>query len=128
VDKEGMVLECRTYYTDRLPIIEGLEFTEFTVGEHLPLNNAAVFDTLVLISHLFEKFGIAHDIVSVDLQEPDDIHFRYGNIDILLGDTTDLDLKVSAIKEILPEIEDKKDTGGFLHVQNVNDIYLTLLN
>jgi len=118
IDKEGMVLECRTSFTERRPVIEGLRFTEFTLGDYLDLNNKEAFDTLVNLSHLFEKFEIEHDIIRVDLSRSDEIHFYFGNIDIQMGSKADLDLKVRTVKAILPELEEYKGIGGLLYMQN----------
>jgi len=118
IDKEGMVLECRTSFTERRPVIEGLAFTEFTLGDYLKLDNTEAFDTLVNLSNLFEKFEIEHDIIRVDLSRADEIHFYFGNIDIQMGSKMDLDLKVRTVKEILPTLEEYKDIGGILYMQN----------
>ena len=118
IDKEGMVLECRTSFTERRPVIEGLAFTEFTLGDYLELSNTEIFDTLVNLSHLFEKFEIEHDIIRVDLADSSDIHFYYSNIDIQMGSKKDLDLKVRTVKEILPTLEEYKDVGGVLDMKD----------
>ena len=118
IDKEGMVLECRTSFTERRPVIEGLRFTEFTLGDYIKLDNTEMFDTLVNFSHLFEKFEIEHDIIRVDLARSEDIHFYYGNIDIQMGSKMDLDLKVRTVKNILPTLEVYKDIGGVLEMQD----------
>ena len=118
IDKEGMVLECRTSFTERRPVIEGLGFAEFTLGAYLELDNAEIFDTLVNLSHLFEKFEIEHDIIRVDLARSDEIHFYYGSIDIQMGSKMDLDLKVRTVKEILPTLEEYKEIGGILNMKN----------
>ncbi|MBE6011288.1 MAG: FtsQ-type POTRA domain-containing protein [Lachnospiraceae bacterium] len=118
VDKDGRVLEVNSFFTERHPIVEGLEFTSFVVGEIIEVENSEAFRTMVNLSHLFEKFEIANDIISIDVFDKDNIHFYYGKIDIILGNSKDLDLKVRTVRAIIPEIEDMKDIGGYLYVDD----------
>ena len=121
IDKDGRVLEVSSNTIDNHPIIEGLESTKFILGETLEVKNEEAFKTMVKLSHLFEKFDITNDIIRVDVSDEKNIHFFYGKIDIILGDTMDLDKKVRTVKAILPEVEDMKDIGGYIYVDDIDN-------
>jgi len=118
IDGDGMVLESRTAFTERHPVIEGLRFTEFTVGEYLQVENRNAFEIMLILSFLFEEFDIAQDIIRVNLSIEDEIHFYYGNINIQMGSRHNLDFKIMTMMEILPTLEDYKHIGGFLFLQD----------
>jgi len=118
IDAYGMVLESRTSFTERHPVIDGLRFSEFTVGEYLVVENDSVLETMLLLSYLFRRYDIYQDIIRIDLSREDDIHFYYANINIQMGSRRDLDLKIRKMMAILPELETYKHIGGFLHMQD----------
>lgn len=120
VDNEGRVLEVNSFFEERHPIVEGLEFSEFIVGEILTVNNKDAFKTMVNLSVLFEKFNIEHDVISVDVSDSKNIHFYYGKIDIILGTSDELDLKVRKMQGVINKIDelDLKETGGFLYLDD----------
>jgi len=118
IDADGMVLESRTSFTERHPVIEGLHFSEFTVGEYLVVENNDAFETMIQLSYLFKRYDIHQDIIRINLSRENDIHFYYGNINIQMGSRQDLDLKIRKMMAILPELEAYKNIGGFLHMQD----------
>ena len=118
VDAEGMVLESRTSFTERHPVIEGLRFSEFSVGEYLVVENEDALETMTMLSYLFKRYDIYQDIIRIDLSREGNIHFYYGNINIQMGSMQDLDLKIRKMMAILPELEAYKHIGGFLHMQD----------
>ena len=118
IDRDGMVLESRTSFTERHPVIEGLRFNEFTVGQYLNVENYDALESMLILSELFEEFDIHQDIIRIDLSRENEIHFYYGNINIQMGSRRDLDLKIRKMMAILPELEAYKHIGGFLHMQD----------
>ena len=118
IDRDGMVLEARTSFTERHPVIEGLRFSEFSIGSYLDVENYGALENMLILSELFEEHNIHQDIIRIDLSREDEIHFYYGNINIQMGSNRDLDLKIRKMMAILPELEAYKHIGGFLHMQD----------
>ena len=118
IDRDGMVLESRTSFTERHPVIEGLRFNEFTVGQYLAVENYDALEIMLKLSELFYEFDIYQDVIRIDLSRENEIHFYYGNINIQLGSSRDLELKIKTMMAILPELEAYKHIGGFLHMQD----------
>jgi len=118
IDREGMVLESRTAFIERHPVVEGLRFSEFTVGEYLEVENYNALSTMFILSRLFDEFDIEQEIIRIDLARDDEIQFYYANINIQMGSAHNLDLKIRTLMEILPTLESYKHMGGFLFLED----------
>lgn len=121
IDREGRVLEIRSYMTERLPVIIGLRpIGGFVLGEPLNVENTGAFNIMLTLTALFEKYEIDQDIVRVVLTDENDINFFYHRINVRLGNNQDLDMKLRTLKEILPTLEAYKLIGGRLFLENIS--------
>lgn len=121
IDQEGRVLEVNSYFTRPLPIVVGLDFSEFTLGEILEIENEDAFYIVSTLAYLFDIYDIEQDIVRVDVTDAQNIHFYYGQIAINIGTVDDIDKKVRIVNSILPELIHWKDIGGNLDVTNIDN-------
>jgi len=128
IDREGMVLESRTAFIERHPVVEGLRFSEFTVGEYLEVENYNALSTMFILSRLFDEFDIEQEIIRIDLARDDEIQFYYANINIQMGSAHNLDLKIRTLMEILPTLESYKHMGGFLFLEDPQRPRFSLLS
>lgn len=124
IDKEGRVLEVNSFFTKPLPIVVGLNFSEFTLGEILEIENEDAFYIVSTLAYLFDIYNIEQDIVRVDVSDPQNIHFYYGQIAINMGNVEDIDKKVRIVNSILPEIIHWKNIGGNLDVTDINNSWV----
>lgn len=118
IDENGRVLEATTVLTEKLPIVVGLDFKTFTVGQILNVTNKKSFNTLVTLAHLFNKYDMETSVIKVALHDENNTHLLVDNMDIDLGDIKDADEKIRTIKVILqaPEVAGVK---GFLDIQDI---------
>jgi len=119
IDKNGRVLDVRSYYTERMPIVVGLQFTEFRIGEILRVANQAAFDHLVVLTQLFNKYEIEADVLRVDLSDVTDIQILWGNVSVFFGDIRDADEKIRTAKAIIQRLDDD-NLKGFLDIRDIN--------
>jgi cell division septal protein FtsQ len=105
IDDDGRILDIQKETTKELPVVDGLKFSEFTLGEKLVTDNAGAFSTVVQLSKLFEKYNLAESIQKVDVSDITDIHLYSGKVDIVFGDFTDANEKIVRIVEILKELD-----------------------
>lgn len=119
IDKNGRVLDVRSYYTEPMPIVVGLEFTEFRVGEILQVANQAAFDHLVVLTQLFIKYEIEANVLRVDLSDTSDIQILWGNVSVSFGNISDADEKIRTAKAIIQRLEDD-NLKGFLDIRDIN--------
>ncbi len=118
IDENGQVLETSTYFTEKLPIVHGLEFEHFRVGEAIKVQNQESFDILIKTAHLIVKYNILEEIVKIDVKDSKDIHIHIRSIDVMLGDATDYDEKIRMMLEILKHIPEQD--RGFLDIRDAN--------
>lgn len=118
INDDGRVIDVQTSYVKQLPVVIGLNFSKFTLGEILEVDNKEAFDVVVQLSKLMTKYEILEDVIKVDVSKPEDLHLYVNNIDVLFGTFEDLNWKMSTLNEIIKKIpeEDK----GFLDISNSN--------
>lgn len=101
IDGEGRVLDVQKSITKALPVVEGLKFSNVTVGEILQVDNPSTFETMVHLSKLFEKYELLSDVIRVDMTDVSDIHLYTGNVDIKFGSFDDANRKLLMLIEVL---------------------------
>jgi cell division septal protein FtsQ len=119
IDENGRVLDIKSYYTEKMPIVVGLRFTEFALGQVLNVSNQVSFDCLVTLTQLFNKYEVETDVIRVDLSDSRDIQVLWGNISVSFGDISDADEKVRTAKAIIERLDDE-DIKGFLDISDIN--------
>lgn len=119
IDEEGMVLETKTYVEQKLPIIVGLTFEGFSVGEILKTENQNSFESVVILSKLFEKYGL-EDVGKMDVSDIEDIHLYIDNIDILFGGMTEVDKKLQDLRGILDSDKIPKGARSILDMHDTS--------
>lgn len=107
-DKDGTVVESSTVKTLGVPQIKGLKFDHIILLEKLPVSDDAIFNHILDISQLLEKYGISAEQIYFDQNYEITLYFK--DAKIKLGSTDYIDEKIMKLKMILPDIEDKKGT------------------
>lgn len=122
IDGDGRILDVQSSYTTPLPIVNGLTFKEFTLGEKLKVSNKEKLDIVVELSKLMTKYELLDDVIKVDVSKPEDIHIYVNKIDVIFGSFTDYNWKISTLNEILKNLspEDK----GILDISSSDKIPL----
>lgn len=95
------------------PQIRGLNFAWARLHEVLPVEDASVFNTILGISRMINKYSIFPDAVVFD--EKMDISLIYGEITVDLGADQLMEEKLARVAAILPSIEGKQ---GILHMED----------
>ena len=79
IDDEGRVLEIKSSYTEPLPLIKGLSFDEFTLGQVIETDNPEALDVMVRISQAMTKYDLLDLVVENDLTDilitRNDLHY-----------------------------------------------------
>lgn len=119
IDDEGRVIDVQSSYTKPRPIVKGLEFNTFTLGEQLPVDNKEAFNTIVELSKLITKYELLDSVVEVNVTNAEDIHLYINKVDIYFGDFSDSNEKISYLTEIIKTIPE--DDRGSLHLENIKN-------
>ncbi len=107
-DKDGTVVESSNIKTLDIPQIKGLDFDHIVLLEKLPVEDETIFNHILDISQLLDKYGISAEQIYFDKDYKITLYF--GDAKIKLGSTDYIDEKIMKLKMILPSIEDKKGT------------------
>lgn len=118
IDSEGRVLDIKKSYTQKLPLVIGLEFDSFVLGEVLQTENSGAFTAVVELSKLINKYNLLENTVKLDVSSLDDIHLYINSVDVLFGDFKDYNQKLEILNEIIKKIP--KDDKGFLDIRDVD--------
>lgn len=118
MDDEGRILDSKKSYTIPLPVVYGLDFNTFTLGQKLQVEKQEKLDAVVELSKLMNIYKITENVVRVDVSKPNDIHLHVNKIDVVFGEFTDLNWKVGALSEIVKKLS--PDDKGILDISSPN--------
>ena len=101
----GLVVDVKSEIDYPAPIITGLKFDTFTVGETLKTDNPEAFDAMIELSTLFGKYQLMNDILKVDISNPSDIRFYCGNVQVIYGENDGSTGRILTLIEILKKLD-----------------------
>ncbi len=112
-DSEGVVCEVTANYESGVPKIEGLKFDNLALNAILEVDDPAVYDALLSLTLLLEKYELVVD--KVVFAEDGSMSLQMGFIRVLLGNAKNLEDKISELSNLLPKLENLR---GTLHLEN----------
>lgn len=108
-DKDGYVVESSGMRTAGVPEIAGLDFDYMVVGQVLPVEDRDVFNSILSITRLLNKYELKAD--RLYFKENGDITASFGNVKVALGnDAGTLDDKIMLLPELLPKLAEQSGT------------------
>lgn len=108
-DKDGYVVESSSVKTAGVPQITGLNFDHMMVGEPLPVENPEVFESILNITKLLDKYDL--DAEKIFFRASGDITVYFGDVKVALGnDSATLEDKLMLLPGLLPSLEGKSGT------------------
>ena len=118
MDNEGRILDSKSYYTNPLPVVYGVNFNNFTLGEKLNVTEPEKLQTVVDLSRLMDTYNLTEQVVRLDVSNTYDIHLYVNNIDVVIGEFTDVNWKIGALSEIIKKLS--PDDKGILDISSPN--------
>ena len=110
IDEAGRVLDVQEACHDALPLVKGLEFGSFTLGEVIPVENPEALETVLYISQLIEKYELLDMVVEIDVSNQKNIYAYVNQVQIILGNMENGDTKIRYMAEVMRTIP-KEDRG-----------------
>ena len=104
IDEYGRVLD-ETKKT--LPVVYGLKFDQFRLGELLDAKNKESFDVVVLISQMITKYELLNNIMEINVNDPENITANINQIEIRFGSIENCEQKMAYLAQILNTIPEK---------------------
>ena len=112
-DKDGVVVESRTTRLENIPIVEGLSYQEIVLGQKIKSDYDGIFQNAVRLAQILQNLGIAAN--SIYCSQDDNFQFVVNEISVELGDSSNLEEKVTeyyAMQEVL------EGRSGTLYLDN----------
>ncbi len=107
IDMEGRVLETQSTCAAALPVVTGLKFTSFQLGELLPVENTEALAVMLQLSKLIEKYELLDHVLEVDVSDANDIVIHVNGVQVSLGDVDRIDQKIRYMAEIVATIPEE---------------------
>lgn len=118
IDEYGRVLESVEKCEKNLPIVTGLIFSEFRVGEKLQVENPESFDIVVTVAQLISKYELLGNILQLNVSDPERITARVKQVDVILGTIDNIDEKIRTMSSVMEQIPDTD--RGTLNLTNLS--------
>lgn len=116
-DKDGYVVESSGVRTAGVPQITGLEFDHLVLGEALPVGNPEVFDSILNVTKLLQKYALSSE--KIYFGRGGEITVYFGEVRVTLGnEPAHLEDKLMLLPELLPSLEGK---SGILQMQTYDE-------
>jgi cell division protein FtsQ len=112
-DNEGIIVEASKVTTAGVPQVTGLNFDHVVLYEKLPVDNDEIFQNILTITKMLNKYDILCDKIMFDSDYS--VTLGYGDVKVSIGSLDDLDEKLMQLPSILPSLEGEK---GTLDLQN----------
>lgn len=107
-DKDGIIVESTSEKLEGVPRITGLDFGQIVLYQPLPVEDQRIFEEILNLTQ----------ILSVDQILVDRIHYNksreatlfMGGIEVVLGDSTNINGKIKKLNQIMPHIKERTGT------------------
>lgn len=111
IDEEGRVLETQSAFYETLPVVRGLRFDSFVLGEVLPAENKEALLAVLQMSQMMKKYNLLDLVLEIDVSDTEDIYAYVNHVEIRLGSMHDSDQKIRILGEIVKTIPEE-DRGS----------------
>lgn len=115
-DKDGVVIEASDQKTKGIPWVTGLTFDHVMIYEPLPVEDKAVFESILSITQLVNKHNLSIDRIYFAPNGTVTLYFE--EVKVTLGEPKDMDEKIMKLQYMLPELEGK---SGTLRMENYSE-------
>ena len=103
-DKDGIVVENSSLEYDDIPEITGVQFDNIILYEKIPVDNESIFDLILNITQLVDKYDIA--VKKINISKDMEVTLYIGSFKVALGSGGSYGEKIAALSDILPKMED----------------------
>ena len=105
-DRTGTVVESSQVLTSGIPLVTGLSFDHCVLYEPLPVEDPGMFEKVLDISQLMEKYGMQADRIHFALDGS--LVLFFGDVEVYIGDDEFIDEKVMVLPDIIRKLGDQK--------------------
>ena len=121
IDEHGRVLEIRSFTTVPLPMVEGLNFTSFTLGEVLDVPDRTAFNIVTIYAQLIYRHGLVGSVTYINVADTANTRILVGYVEFNVGDITDAEAKVRIIAAMMQEMPEADQARGDVDLREIRD-------
>lgn len=107
-DNAGVVVEASKVTTKGIPQVTGLDFDHVVLHEKLPVENSQIFQNILTITKLLNKYDVLCDRIQFDRNY--NVMLGYGEVMVDIGALENLDEKLMQLPQILPSLVGERGT------------------
>jgi len=125
IDEEGMILEINPAIKHLdLPVVKGLKFETFKVGELLNIENEEQFSTTTMLIKEIKNAGMLELVSEIDISNLSNIRLKIKEgIKANLGGADNMDYKISFVRSIIEDVRKKNLKGTIEMSHNGNPVF-----
>lgn len=116
IDTSGRVIDIQPGYTEILPVIEGLDFDSFYLGEILDVKNEETFYVVMQLTNAIHEKEVLGNVSYIDLSNTDNILLQIKNVQVVFGKSEQIQTKVNTMEEIFKNFSDEEK--GTLYIED----------
>ena len=125
-DRDGIVVENSTEKLEGIPEITGLSFGHIVLNRRLPIDDDEIFAVIMNITQQLSTYGIESDEIHFDSSGVT-IRLSGAPIDVKLGSEDEIDAKLLALSDMLPQIlerglEGTLDLSSYSETEDSNEV------
>ncbi|GMQ65056.1 FtsQ-type POTRA domain-containing protein [Vallitalea sp. AN17-2] len=104
LSKDGTVIDYTNDLQVNIPIVHGLSFNHFVIGDKLFTDDTDIFKAILEISHKMKKFGFKIDYIDFNYNDPEQIILKIDKISISIGNINDINRKFELLKDLIGKL------------------------
>ena len=107
-DKDGIIVESTNEKVEGIPCIAGLEFGQIVLHKPLPVTDQAIFGQILILTQVLSTYNLGVNKIQYDRKGDATLYME--DLEVVLGDGSNIDGKVLRLSNMLPELEGLKGT------------------
>lgn len=115
-DKDGIIVESANTKLEGIPWITGLKFGHIILYQPLPLENRDIFNEILNLTQVLSIYQMPVD--KIQYNSRGEATLNMGEIEVILGDNSDINGKIAELNDMLPEL---KGLSGTLHLDTYDE-------
>ena len=118
-DKDGIVVESSGHQLEGVPLVTGLDFGQIVLYRPLPVKESSIFEEILNLTQQLSVYDLKVDRIQYDPNGQASL--LIDKMEVSLGNHTDLDGKISTLKDILNAQPQLVKERGVLKLENYTE-------
>lgn len=128
LSKDGTVIDYTNDLQPDIPIVHGLSFDHFVIGDKLFNDETGIFKAILEISLKMKKFDFKIDYIDFNYNDPQQIVLKIDKISISIGNINNLNRKFELLKGLITKLPQGAEGTIDLTDTNKKNIIFTPYN